>query len=63
MNWHLNTDKKLYGNAPATAFAHIGNGTNVVYVDPENDLVVVLRWIENDKINEFIGLLNASLKN
>ncbi|HEY8562066.1 MAG TPA: serine hydrolase [Pyrinomonadaceae bacterium] len=62
MNWHLNTDKKLYPNAPVSAFAHIGNGTNVVYVDPENDLVVVLRWIENDKINEFIGKLNASLK-
>ncbi len=62
MNWFLNTDKKLYANAPATAFAHIGNGTNVIYVDPENDLVIVLRWIENDKINEFIGKINASLK-
>ena len=62
MNWHLNTDRKFYPNAPASAFAHIGNGTNVIYVDPQNDLVVVLRWIENDKINEFIGRLNASLK-
>lgn len=62
MNWFLNTDKKLYANAPASAFAHVGNGTNLVYVDPENDLVVVLRWIENDKINEFIGKLNAGLK-
>jgi CubicO group peptidase (beta-lactamase class C family) len=62
MNWFLNTDKKLYPNAPATAFSHVGNGTNLIYVDPENDLVVVLRWIENDKINEFIGKLNASLK-
>lgn len=62
MNWFLNTDKKLYANAPASAFTHVGNGTNLIYVDPENDLVVVLRWIENDKINEFIGKLNASLK-
>jgi CubicO group peptidase (beta-lactamase class C family) len=62
MNWFLNTDRKLYANAPASAFAHVGNGTNVIYVDPENDFVVVLRWIENDKINEFIGKLNASLK-
>ncbi len=62
MNWHLNTDKKLYPNAPAASIAHIGNGTNIVYADPENDLVVVLRWIENDKINEFLGKLYASLK-
>lgn len=62
MNWFLNTDKKYYPNAPASAFVHVGNGTNIIYCDPENDLVVVLRWIENDKINDFIGRLNASLK-
>jgi CubicO group peptidase (beta-lactamase class C family) len=60
MNWYLNTDKKLYPNAPATAFAHLGNGTNLIYVDPENDLVIVVRWIENNKIDEFIGKINAS---
>ena len=62
MNWFLNTDKKYYPNAPASAFVHVGNGTNIIYVDPENDLVVVLRWIEDGKINEFMGKLYASLK-
>lgn len=62
MNWFLNTDRKLYPSAPATAFAHVGNGTNVIYVDPENDLVIVVRWIENGKIDEFIQKINASLK-
>jgi CubicO group peptidase (beta-lactamase class C family) len=61
MNWFLNTDKKLYPSAPASAFAHLGNGTNLIYIDPENDLVIVLRWIENGKIDEFIGKINASL--
>lgn len=61
MNWFLNTDKKLYPNAPASVFVHVGNGTNIIYVDTENDLVVVARWIENNKINEFIGKLLASL--
>lgn len=61
MNWFLNTDKKLYPNAPATAFAHVGNGTNVIYVDAENDLVIVLRWIENDKIDGFLQRIYASL--
>lgn len=62
MNWFLNTDRKLYPSAPATAFAHVGNGTNVIYVDPENDLVIVVRWIENGKIDEFVQKINASLK-
>jgi CubicO group peptidase (beta-lactamase class C family) len=62
MNYFLNTDRKLYPSAPASAFAHVGNGTNIIYVDPENNLVVVARWIENAKIDEFIQKLNASLK-
>ncbi len=62
MNWFLNTDKKLYPNAPASAFAHVGNGTNLIYVDPEKDLVIVLRWIENGKIDEFLQKVYTSLR-
>jgi CubicO group peptidase (beta-lactamase class C family) len=54
MNFYLNTDKKLYANAPATAFAHIGAGPNIVYVDPENDLIIVARWMEGSIMNELI---------
>ena len=63
MNWFLNTDKKLYAAAPASAFVHLGNGTNIIYIDPENDFVIVARWIENGKINEFIEKVIGSLKN
>lgn len=63
MNWFLNTDRKFYAAAPASAFAHMGNGTNIIYVDPDNDIVIVARWIEGSKINEFIEKINASLKN
>ena len=54
MNWFLNTDKKLIPAAPASTFYHVGNGTNMIYVDFENDLVVVTRWIENGAIPEFV---------
>jgi CubicO group peptidase (beta-lactamase class C family) len=54
MNYFLNADKKYIPAAPATAFVHVGNGTNIVYVDPENDLVMVIRWIENSTIPEFV---------
>ncbi|MEP6848043.1 MAG: serine hydrolase [Acidobacteriota bacterium] len=62
MNWFLNTDKKLYPSAPASAFVHTGNGVNIIYCDPENDLVVVVRWIENDKIDGFLQKLYLSVK-
>jgi CubicO group peptidase (beta-lactamase class C family) len=61
MNYFLNTDKKMYPAAPASAFAHIGNGTNAVYVDRENDLVVVARWMEDKQINDFLKILLSAL--
>jgi CubicO group peptidase (beta-lactamase class C family) len=60
MNFFLNTDKKYYSNAPASAFVHVGNGTNIIYVDEEHELVIVVRWIENNAINEFVGKVLAS---
>lgn len=61
MNWFLNTDRKLLPSAPATAFVHLGNGTNAIYVDPEHDLVAVVRWIENDRLDGFVQRLLASV--
>lgn len=46
MNWFLNTDRKFLPSAPASAFTHVGNGNNLVYVDPEHELVAVIRWID-----------------
>jgi Beta-lactamase len=59
MNYFLNTDKKLYPSAPASAFAHIGAGTNMIYVDQENDIVIVARWIENNALD---GLIERTIK-
>lgn len=54
MNYFLNSNRKFYPSAPATAFIHVGNGTNIVYVDPDNDIVMVVRWIENNAVDEMI---------
>lgn len=55
MNFFLNTDKKRIPKAPESAFFHLGDGANVVYVDPEHDLVIVVRWIASNKIGDVIG--------
>ncbi len=54
MNFFLNTGRELLPSAPESAFAHLGAGTNMVYVDPENDLVVVARWIERDAMDGLV---------
>lgn len=61
MNFFLNTERKYLPSAPASTFAHVGNGTNVIYGDPENDVVVVARWIENGAVDGFIGRVLASV--
>ncbi|ULQ57360.1 serine hydrolase [Flavihumibacter rivuli] len=62
MNFFLNTGNKLYPSVPEQTFAHIGAGTNLVFVDPERELLVVARWIENGKIDEFLKRVYASLR-
>jgi hypothetical protein len=61
MNYFLNTDQKLYPSAPATAYAHIGNGTNAIYVDSENDVVAVVRWIDDKSMDGFLKILLGAL--
>ena len=62
MNWFLNTDRKPLPAAPASAFSHLGNGTNMIYVDPEHDLVVVARWIKDSERPAFIQRVLTALK-
>ncbi len=61
MNWFLNTDRKYVPSAPASAFVHVGNGTNIIYVDPVNDVVAVVRWIENSAVDGFVQRLLAAM--
>lgn len=61
MNYFLNTDRKMYPSAPATAFTHIGNGTNAIYVDPEHDLVAVIKWMDDKSIDGFLKLMLSAL--
>jgi len=62
MNWFLNTDRKPVPAAPADVIMHLGNGANMIYVDPEHDLVAVVRWIKDDQRPEFIARLLAALR-
>ena len=61
MNYFLNTDKKLLPSAPEDVFVHIGNGTNMIYVDRKNELVAVVRWIDNAAMDGFVSRMLSSL--
>ncbi|MDX1647153.1 MAG: serine hydrolase [Longimicrobiales bacterium] len=61
--WWLNTGRQQLPAAPEKAFyANGAGGTNVIYVDPEHDLVTVTRWVDGlEHVNEFVRLLLASI--
>jgi CubicO group peptidase (beta-lactamase class C family) len=60
-NWFLNPGRKVLPSAPATSVTFRGAGQNIVYVDWDNDLVIVVRWIRSTPaLNEFIGKVLAA---
>ena len=60
MNWFLNTDQQRLPDAPESSYFHLGAGVNMVYVDPENNLVVVARWLDGKAMNGLVKrVLNA----
>ncbi|MCC6241626.1 MAG: serine hydrolase [Gemmatimonadaceae bacterium] len=62
MNWFLNTDRKYLASAPPQAFVHVGAGNNIIYVDPVNDVVAVVRWIDsNASVDGFVQRLLAAI--
>jgi len=61
MNYFLNYDQQDIPAAPKSAFSHIGAGTNMIYVDQKNELVIVARWIPGGDKNELVRLVLESL--
>ncbi len=66
MNWYLNTENPAMGQrplpaAPPSAVMFQGNGANIVYIDWENDLLVVVRWIPGAALYEFMGKVYGAL--
>jgi hypothetical protein len=42
--------------------AHLGSGPNMIYCDPEHDLVVVARWIDDEAMFEFAAKVLEALE-
>lgn len=61
MFW-LNGPRERGPSAPASSFFLAGAGHNVVWVDPEHDLVTVLRWVRKDRVDEVYARILDALK-
>jgi CubicO group peptidase (beta-lactamase class C family) len=69
MNWFLNTPNPMSNgrpgrqalpSVPASVVTFNGNGANLIYMDWENDLVVVVRWLSGNS-NAFFERVVAAV--
>jgi CubicO group peptidase (beta-lactamase class C family) len=60
--WWLNTDNRLYKNAPADSFFARGAGGNVTWIAPSLNLVAVLRWNDPTAADTFFRLIMQAIE-
>ena len=59
--WWLNTGRRQFSAAPESCYAARGAGSNVIFIDPEHDLVAVVRWMDKASVDGFVRLLLESV--
>ena len=55
--WWLNTDRRQSAAASERSYFALGWGSHIVWIDPDHDLVTVLRWIDRKKAPGFVERL------
>lgn len=60
--WWLNKTNSRMTNLSNNAFYAAGFGGNYIMIEPDHDLVIVTRWLEPSKANEFVRLVKDSFK-
>jgi CubicO group peptidase (beta-lactamase class C family) len=60
--WWLNTNRRQFAAASERSYFALGWGSHIVWIDPDHDLVTVLRWIDRKKAPGFVERLLGALK-
>jgi CubicO group peptidase (beta-lactamase class C family) len=58
--WWLNAGGR-YPSATASSFFASGAGGNIIWIDPANDLVAVMRWMDPAAVDGFIRIVTAGV--
>ena len=59
--WWLNTQKKQWPSGPASSFGALGNGSNIIWIDPEHDIVFVWHWYQNPAMDGMVQRIMESV--
>jgi CubicO group peptidase (beta-lactamase class C family) len=59
--WWLNTDRRQFAAASERSYFAFGWGSHIVWIDPDKDLVTVLRWVDRKRAGGFVDRLLGAL--
>ncbi|MEP6732619.1 MAG: serine hydrolase [bacterium] len=59
--WWLNTKQQQWPSGPASSFGALGNGSNIIWIDPDHDIVLVWHWYQNSAMDGMIQRIMASV--
>lgn len=59
--WWLNTGGEEWPGTPENSYAAVGAGSNIIWIDPDNDLIVVARWMDQAAVAEFLAKVTQAV--
>ncbi len=59
--WWLNGDGVHCPAAPRSSVFAFGVGRNLIWIAPDHDMVIVVRWLEKDSFNDFAATVMTAL--
>lgn len=60
--WWLNTGPAANPDLPSSAVSAMGAGSNIIWIDPDHDLVVVARWIDKTAVDGLLSRIVSALR-
>ena len=57
----LNLQRSVFPSAPASSFFAIGAGGSITWIDPERQMVLVVRWIDPDHADAFFRAVGEAV--
>ncbi|WP_306152114.1 hypothetical protein [Roseovarius sp. MMSF_3281] len=60
--WWLNRGGDANPNLPSSAFSALGAGGHCIWINPEDDFVAVMRWLDPSKTRSFLEALVGAIR-
>jgi len=60
--WWLNQGRDANPRLPSTAFSALGAGGNCLWINPDDDIVAVMRWLDPAHLQAFLEQLVSAIR-